>query len=75
MALKVERQLNEVKSRPRGDFERCIYEKGRSSKPIIQSKVVPNEQVKSDGASGTKQQHTCNPSGRKCFKCRKNDMI
>ena len=32
--------------------------------------MVPKEQVKSDGANGTKQkQPTSNPSGRKCFKC------
>ena len=60
----------EAKFRPRGGFERNTYERGGGSKLIIQSKVVPKEQVKSDGASGTKQkQPTSNPSGRKCFKC------
>ena len=68
--MKVERQLLEVNSRPIGGFERGIYERYRGSKPTIQSKVVPKEQIKSDGASGTKQrQPTSNPSGRKCFKC------
>ena len=54
----------------KGGFERGTYERGGGSKPTIQSKVVPKEQVKSDGASGTKQQQpTSNPRGRKYFKC------
>ena len=52
--MKVEKQLNEAKFRSRGGFERSTYERYGGSKPIIQSKVVPKEQVKSDEASDTK---------------------
>ena len=65
LGLKVERQLNEAKSKSRDGFERSW-----GFEPTIQSKVVPKEQVKSDGANGTKQQQpTSNPRGRKYFKC------
>ena len=62
--------MNKAKFRPRGGFERSTYERGGGFKPTILSKVVPKEQVKSDRASGIKQQqHTSNPRGKKCFKC------